>query len=149
MCRTGDVLTILHKQPDGAWAIARDANLLVAEPSTVNEWGLPMSEMPNIVNMNDLGWEEAHYSEHYSGWSKRLTPSMNRKEGHIGVVVERLKPKSLSCPFHYHVHKDEFFIWANQREKSFEKEFDFDRFTQLSTYSDRLSASFSKGNLVL
>ncbi len=37
MRRTGDVLTILHKQADGAWAIARDANLLVAEPQTVNE----------------------------------------------------------------------------------------------------------------
>jgi uncharacterized protein (TIGR02246 family) len=37
MRRTGDVLTILHKQIDGAWVIARDANLLVAEPQTVNE----------------------------------------------------------------------------------------------------------------
>jgi uncharacterized protein (TIGR02246 family) len=36
MRRTGDVLTILRRQPGGAWAIARDANLLVAEPSTVN-----------------------------------------------------------------------------------------------------------------
>ena len=34
MRRTGDVLTILHKQSGGDWAIARDANLLVAEPST-------------------------------------------------------------------------------------------------------------------
>jgi hypothetical protein len=52
-----------------------------------------MSKMPNIVNMSDLEWEEAHYSEHYSDWSKRLTPSMNRKEGHIGIVVERLRPQ--------------------------------------------------------
>ncbi|MBL1178894.1 YybH family protein [Pantanalinema sp. GBBB05] len=37
MRRTGDVLTILHKQAEGDWAIARDANLLVVEPSTVNE----------------------------------------------------------------------------------------------------------------
>lgn len=37
MRRTGDVLTILHKQAEGGWAIARDANLLVAELSTVNE----------------------------------------------------------------------------------------------------------------
>ncbi len=37
MRRTGDVLTILHKQADGNWAIARDANLLVAEPQTVSE----------------------------------------------------------------------------------------------------------------
>ncbi len=37
MRRTGDVLTILHKQAEGGWAIARDANLLVVEPSTVNE----------------------------------------------------------------------------------------------------------------
>jgi uncharacterized protein (TIGR02246 family) len=31
MRRAGDVLTILHKQSGGAWAIVRDANLLVAE----------------------------------------------------------------------------------------------------------------------
>ncbi|HEY9620890.1 MAG TPA: SgcJ/EcaC family oxidoreductase [Crinalium sp.] len=37
MRRTGDVLTILHRQAEGGWAIARDANLLVAEPKTVNE----------------------------------------------------------------------------------------------------------------
>lgn len=67
-----------------------------------------MTDFPNIVNMNDLEWEDATYSEHYTGWSKRLTPSMDRKQGHLGVVVERLRPKSLSCPFHYHVHEDEF-----------------------------------------
>jgi uncharacterized cupin superfamily protein len=58
--------------------------------------------------MAELDWKEEHYSEHYAGWSKRLTPSMDRKQGHIGVVVERLKPKTLSCPFHYHIHEDEF-----------------------------------------
>ena len=29
--RSGDTLTILHKQPDQTWLIARDANLLVME----------------------------------------------------------------------------------------------------------------------
>ncbi|WP_228052444.1 cupin domain-containing protein [Nodosilinea sp. LEGE 07298] len=67
-----------------------------------------MPDTPKIVNMNELEWKEAHHSEHYTGWSKRLTPSMNSRQGHIGVVVERLKPQSLSCPFHYHVHEDEF-----------------------------------------
>lgn len=67
-----------------------------------------MSDIPNIFNMNELEWKEEHYSENYTGWSKRLSPSMDRKKGHIGVVVERLKPKSLSCPFHYHVCEDEF-----------------------------------------
>lgn len=67
-----------------------------------------MSDSPHIVNVNNLEWQEEHYSEHYSGWSKRLSPSMDRKQGHIGIVVERLKPKTLSCPFHYHVHEDEF-----------------------------------------
>jgi uncharacterized cupin superfamily protein len=67
-----------------------------------------MTNTPKIVNMNHTEWQEAHYSEHYTGWSKRLTPEMERKQGHLGVVVERLKPKSLSCPFHYHVHEDEF-----------------------------------------
>jgi uncharacterized cupin superfamily protein len=67
-----------------------------------------MTDTPKIVNMNNIEWQEAHYSEHYTGWSKRLTPAMERKQGHLGVVVERLKPKSLSCPFHYHVHEDEF-----------------------------------------
>jgi uncharacterized protein (TIGR02246 family) len=30
--RTGPTLTILRKQPNGTWAITRDANLLVADP---------------------------------------------------------------------------------------------------------------------
>jgi uncharacterized cupin superfamily protein len=68
-----------------------------------------MSEIHNIVNTNNLEWKEAHYSEHYTGWVKRLSsPTMDRKKGHIGVVIERLQPQSLSCPFHYHVHEDEF-----------------------------------------
>lgn len=33
--RTGYTLTILQKKPDGAWIIARDANMLTPEPSTV------------------------------------------------------------------------------------------------------------------
>jgi uncharacterized cupin superfamily protein len=68
-----------------------------------------MSDLPNIINMDELEWQEAHHSEHYTGWSKRLSsPAMDRKQGHIGVIVERLKPQSLSCLFHYHVHEDEF-----------------------------------------
>lgn len=67
-----------------------------------------MSDTPKIVNMNELEWKESYSSEHYSGWSKRLTPSMSQEEGHLGVVVERLKPKTLAYPFHYHVHEDEF-----------------------------------------
>jgi uncharacterized cupin superfamily protein len=73
-----------------------------------------MSDIPNIVDMNELDWKEAHHSEHFTGWVKRLSsPAMDRKQGHIGVVVERLKPKSLSCPFHYHVHEDEFCLILN------------------------------------
>ncbi|MBD3880754.1 cupin domain-containing protein [Phormidium tenue FACHB-886] len=67
-----------------------------------------MSNVPHVVNLNDLEWKEENYSEHYSGWSKRLSAVMDRQKGHIGVVVERLKPKTLSSPFHYHVHEDEF-----------------------------------------
>ncbi len=29
--RTGNALSILHKQTDGAWVVVRDANMLVAE----------------------------------------------------------------------------------------------------------------------
>lgn len=72
-----------------------------------------MSDIPKIVNMNNLEWKEENYSEHYTGWSKRLTPAMDRKQGHIGVIVDRLKPKTLSCPFHYHVHEDEFCMVLN------------------------------------
>lgn len=32
--RTGWTLTILRKQPDGRWLLARDANLLTVQPST-------------------------------------------------------------------------------------------------------------------
>jgi uncharacterized protein (TIGR02246 family) len=34
MRRAGYTLTILRMQPEGAWVIARDANLLTAEPAT-------------------------------------------------------------------------------------------------------------------
>jgi len=67
-----------------------------------------MSNTPHIVNMAELSWKESHSSDHYAGWSKRLTPSMDPEQGHIGVVVERLKPKTLTYPFHYHVYEDEF-----------------------------------------
>lgn len=68
-----------------------------------------MSDVPNVIHMNDLEWQEESYSEHYAGWSKRLSsPAMNRASGHIGVRVDRLRPKTLSCPFHYHMHEDEF-----------------------------------------
>jgi uncharacterized cupin superfamily protein len=67
------------------------------------------SDVPNIINMNTLKWQEEQYSEHYAGWSKRLSSAaMDRKQGHIGVRVDRLRPKTLSCPFHYHLHEDEF-----------------------------------------
>lgn len=32
--RTGYTLTILRKNPDGSWVVARDANMLTAAPST-------------------------------------------------------------------------------------------------------------------
>jgi uncharacterized cupin superfamily protein len=68
-----------------------------------------MSDIPNMINVNDLEWKEENYSEHYTGWSKRLSSlAMDRKQSHIGVVIDRLRPKTLSCPFHYHVHEDEF-----------------------------------------
>ena len=72
-----------------------------------------MTDNPKIVNMNNLEWQEENYSEHYSGWTKRLTPAMERKQGHIGITVDRLKPKTLSCPFHYHMHEDEFCLILN------------------------------------
>ncbi|MEO1298150.1 MAG: cupin domain-containing protein [Cyanobacteria bacterium J06636_16] len=67
-----------------------------------------MADISNIVNMAELKWKELDTSEYYNDWSKRLTPSMDPEQNHIGVVVERLKPKTLSSPFHYHVHEDEF-----------------------------------------
>jgi uncharacterized cupin superfamily protein len=68
-----------------------------------------MSDIPNIISMNHMEWQEEKYSEHYTGWSKRLSSAaMDRKQGHIGVRVDRLRPKTLSCPFHYHIHEDEF-----------------------------------------
>jgi len=33
MRRSGHTLTIFRKQPDGKWVLARDANMLTAEPS--------------------------------------------------------------------------------------------------------------------
>lgn len=42
-----------------------------------------MSEIPNIIHMDNLEWQEEHYSEHYTGWSKRLSsPAMDHDQGY-------------------------------------------------------------------
>lgn len=69
-----------------------------------------MPGLPNVVNIHDLEWQEMKFKEHYSGFSKQLTTNMPRENGHIGVRLGRLSPGSLSCPFHYHLHGDEFFL---------------------------------------
>lgn len=73
-----------------------------------------MSDCCNIVNMNELEWQEYHYSEHDRGWTKRLSPSMSR-ENHIGVKVDRLQPGTISGAFHYHLYEDEFCLILNGR----------------------------------
>ena len=69
-----------------------------------------MSRIPNIVNINDLEWKEDPRSEHYRSCYKVLSMVMPREKGHIGVNIERLRPGSSACPFHYHMHEDEFFL---------------------------------------
>ena len=68
-----------------------------------------MADLPNVVNADELEWQELNFSEHYHVLWKSLTPSMKREDGHIGVSIKRLPPGGISCPFHFHVREDEFF----------------------------------------
>lgn len=49
-----------------------------------------MSDAANMINLNDLEWQEENYSEHDTGWSKRLSSAaVDRKQGQIDVRVDR------------------------------------------------------------
>src|SRR3954468_14359229 len=53
--RSGYALTVLRKQPDGAWVISRDANLLTAEPVRRSmESAVPAFRVPNVART--LAW---------------------------------------------------------------------------------------------
>ena len=64
-----------------------------------------MSNPVSIVNVEDIAWKEDSHGEHYVSAARRLSGKMA-----LGVRVERIPPGKLSCPYHYHLKEDEFFL---------------------------------------
>jgi uncharacterized cupin superfamily protein len=64
-----------------------------------------MSEPVSVVNIEQVAWERESYTEHYASASRRLSGRMA-----LGVRLERLSPGKVSCPYHYHLKEDEFFL---------------------------------------
>jgi uncharacterized cupin superfamily protein len=69
-----------------------------------------MGKIPNVVRADELEWTEWHHGDHYQTWEKRLSAAMPPEKGHVGVVIQRIPPGKLTCPFHYHMEEDEFFL---------------------------------------
>jgi uncharacterized cupin superfamily protein len=44
-----------------------------------------------------------------------LTPHMRDAGGSLGMVMNRLPPGSVGCPFHWHTHEDEIFYVVSGR----------------------------------
>ena len=74
-----------------------------------------MDRPAQIVNIDELPWEHHDNGPYDKGASKRLTPSMPRAGGHLGVRLERLEPGTVSAAFHYHLYEDEFCLVVSGR----------------------------------
>jgi len=51
-------------------------------------------------------------------WSAQwqvLTPHMREAGGSLGMVMNRLPPGNVGCPFHWHTHEDEIFYVVSGR----------------------------------
>jgi uncharacterized cupin superfamily protein len=71
--------------------------------------------MQNIVNINDVEEIESTDGEFWGSYDKPLTPALEPRMGHLGVVATRIKPGQTGCPFHTHQLEDEvFFILAGR-----------------------------------
>jgi uncharacterized cupin superfamily protein len=58
-----------------------------------------------IVKTEDVPWDTFTHGEHFASASRGLTGGMP-----LGANIERLAPGKVSCPLHYHLREDEFFL---------------------------------------
>ena len=62
-----------------------------------------------VVNVADVPEETSGSEAPWSGSWKVLTPHMHDAGGKLGMVMNRLAPGSVGCPFHWHLLEDEIF----------------------------------------
>jgi len=62
-----------------------------------------------VINVADAPEEGTGEGPPWAGTWKVLTPHMRDAGGSLGVVMNRLPPGSVGCPFHWHLHEDEVF----------------------------------------
>lgn len=61
-----------------------------------------------ITNLSNAPTQQAGQTP-WGGAYQVLTPEMREAGGRLGVVLNRLPPGNLGCPFHWHAREDEVF----------------------------------------
>ncbi len=62
-----------------------------------------------VVHLSDLPVETDLGGDHWGGHWQVLTPHMRDAGGKLGVVLNRMPPGRVGCPFHTHQLEDEVF----------------------------------------
>ncbi|MEL6189942.1 MAG: cupin domain-containing protein [Myxococcota bacterium] len=68
-----------------------------------------------VTNVDDAEWQDSGADAPWKSRWKVLTPHMRRGGGKLGVVLNRLAPQSVGCPFHWHAMEDEVFYILSGR----------------------------------
>ena len=68
-----------------------------------------------VTNVVETEWENSGSEAPWKSRWKVLTPHMRQAGGKLGVVLNRLAPKSVGCPFHWHALEDEVFYILSGR----------------------------------
>lgn len=66
-------------------------------------------EQSPILNVDDAPLEGSRDTPPWGGTYQVLTPFMHAKGRDLGVVLNRMPPGHVGCPFHYHMLEDEVF----------------------------------------
>jgi uncharacterized cupin superfamily protein len=76
---------------------------------------MSQSDIPHVVNVDEVEEIDHTKGERWGGFDKILTPSMRPKGGSLGVSLSRVPPGRTMCPFHYHLREDEVFFVLSGR----------------------------------
>ena len=68
-----------------------------------------MSTHRPVHHIDDLPSEESLGGDHWGGSWQVLTPTMREAGGKLGLVLNRMPPGRVGCPFHTHQLEDEVF----------------------------------------
>jgi uncharacterized cupin superfamily protein len=75
-----------------------------------------MTKTPSpVVNIDEVEEMEHRVGEHFGGFDRAMTPSMQPRGGSLGVSYSRVPPGKTMCPFHYHQREDEAFFVLSGR----------------------------------